>query len=158
MTRISRSASVSCARTWCTRRASSRRPRRWLGVEPRDKNRWANSRDDRSGSGTSRPTARCGGLDVLPACHEQPLVGRLAQPDVKRHRLARQEVGQPAERLQLSLLHDVRWIDPAAHLRVHAELDELAQFRPVPRQEPVERPAIARPGLAEQALRLGGVG
>jgi hypothetical protein len=125
---------------------------RWLGLGPAAKTRAAKSSDELSGNGSSRPTAR------RPACDDQPLVGRLDQPQPEGHRTARQVIGQPPHGFQLGLLDDIRGIDPRGHLAVHPHRHDLPQIGAMPVQEPFDRLPIAAAGLIEQPLGLGSVG
>ena len=97
-------------------------------------------------------------LHMLLAHAEQPFVGRSAQPDPERHRLASEIVAEPFEGLELRFLNHVRRIEAGTKPRIAPQFDHLAQLGPMPHEQPIKRPPVARASSTEELLRLGRVG
>src|SRR6516164_5913012 len=156
MNRMSRSKSFIWASAWRTWRASSRRASCWLGVEPDATSWWANSRDDWSGSATSRATER---RAAMSASHVgQPFIRLLPQPNMERHRPLSQKLTEPAKSLQLRFLDYIVGIDAGPQARVKPDCDELLQQGAMPGEQATICLPTARLGLAQQLLRGGGIG
>src|SRR5207244_3363325 len=69
-----------------------------------------------------------------------------------------QERVQPPERLQVRLLHHVRWVHAHAQRRIETQLDELPQIGPVPGEQLLEGLAVAALNALEQGLRPRRIG
>jgi hypothetical protein len=102
-------------------------------------------------------TATCGadGSYRFSALHEQAFVGRLAQPQVERHRPARQEIVEPSKRHKMRLLNDVGRIEPSSQAVIDPMIEKTAEGRPMPIEERVEAGGIAGLDAVQEPERLG---
>jgi hypothetical protein len=74
-------------------------------------------------------------VQVLPLEVEQALVGRLAEPEAKRHRPPLEEIVHTPHHRQLGLLDHVGRIHPGRQPGVEPDFEELPQLAPVPREQ-----------------------
>ena len=97
-------------------------------------------------------------LDVLPAHHQQSIVGDLPQPEVEgQGGLA--EVGlDPPHRLDLRLLHHVRGVDARPQLRIEPQPHERSQVTSMLFEKLIERLPIPGADGVQQSLCLRRIG
>jgi hypothetical protein len=81
---------------------------------------------------------------------EEAFVGRSPQPEAEGHRLAAEEIAEPAKRLELGFLDHIRRIEARPQPAVQAQLDDVQQLGPVAAEEPFKGGLITGAGLLEQ--------
>jgi hypothetical protein len=75
---------------------------------------------------------------MVPPNIEQPGVGGLACPKVKRHRPPLEEIIHASHDLELGLLDDIRRVHTGSKPWIQTDLNESTQVRPVSLQQLVQ--------------------
>ena len=85
---------------------------------------------------------------------DQPVLGHLPQPQVKRHLRILQILLQPPMGFDQHILRDVASIDAPRQHRVHPQLDHPPHRAAMPCQQPIDGRIVAGAGVCQEFLRV----